>query len=115
MSALGDSPQEVFEAALERDDPLELQRVVLEVALEAQNREWAEVCCARLARHRNANVRGCALQGLGHLARRFGQLDRRRVQRLIEIGLHAHNEAVRAGAESAAEDTETYLAWRFER
>jgi hypothetical protein len=107
--------QQRFDAALERDDPVELQGLVLEVALEAQNREWAEVCCARMARHRNANLRGCALRGLGHLARRFGQLDRRRVQRLIEIGLHAHNEAVRAGAESAADDTETFLAWRFER
>ncbi len=112
---LTDSLQDVFETALERDDPIELQRVILEVALEAQNREWAEVCCARLARHHNANLRGSALQGLGHLARRFGQLDRRRVQRLIEIGLHAHNEVVRAGAESAAEDAETFLAWRFDR
>ena len=110
-----DSLQDRFEAAIERDDPFELQRVILEVAHEAENREWAEVCCARLTRHRNANVRGNALHGLGHLARRFGQLDRRRVQRLIEIGLHAHNEVVRAGAESAAEDAETYLAWSFER
>jgi len=110
-----DSLQARFEAALERDDPIELQQLILEVAHEAENREWAEVCCARLTRHRTANVRANALHGLGHLARRFGQLDRRRVQRLIEIGLHAHNEVVRAGAESAAEDTETYLAWRFER
>jgi hypothetical protein len=60
-------------------------------------------------------VRGNALQGLGHLARRFGQLDRRRVQRLIEIGLHARHEYVREQAESAAADAESYLGWRFER
>ncbi len=113
--AFRDSLQDRFEAALERDDPPELQRLILEVALEAQNQMWAEVCCARLTRHRNANVRGNALSGLGHVARRFGQLDRRRVHRLIEVGLHAHNEAVRAGAESAADDTETFLSWRFDR
>ncbi len=104
-----------FVAALERDDPVELQQLVIELALEADDREWAEVCCARLARHRNANVRGNALLGFGHLARRFGQLDRRRVQRLIEIGLHAHNEYVRSQAESAADDVETFLAWSVSR
>ncbi len=104
-----------FVAALERDDPVELQQLVIELALEADDREWAEVCCVRLARHRNANVRGNALLGFGHLARRFGQLDRRRVQRLIEIGLHAHNEYVRTQAESAADDVETFLAWSVSR
>jgi hypothetical protein len=102
-------------SALERDDPIELQQLVARVALESGDREWAETCCVRLARHRNAHVRGNALLGFGHLARRFGHLDRRRVQRLIEIGLHAHHEYVRAQAESAAEDTETFLSWHFDR
>ena len=114
MSPVRPSEQQ-FAAALERDDPIELQQLVVELALEAEDREWAEVCCARLARHRNANVRGNALLGFGHLARRFGRLDRRRVQRLIEIGLHAHNEYVRAQAESAAADAETFLSWSFSR
>lgn len=104
-----------FDAALSRDDPTELQRLVLQVALEAHDREWAECSCARLTRHRNANVRGNALLGFGHIARRFGALDRRRVQRLVEIGLHAHNEYVREQAESAADDLETFLAWDFDR
>lgn len=104
-----------FERALERDDPSELRGLVIEIALEAEDRAFAENCCARLARHRNADVKGHALLGFGHLARRFGQLDRRRVQRLIEVGLHAHNELVRERAESAADDAETYLAWRIER
>jgi hypothetical protein len=60
-------------------------------------------------------VRGNALAGFGHLARRFGMLDRRRVQRLIEIGLHAHHEYVRAQAESAADDVETFLSWKLAR
>jgi hypothetical protein len=104
-----------FEAALERDDPAELCALVQRIAFDADDAQWAEIACARLARHRNANVRGDALAGFGHLARRFGNLDRRRVQRLVEIGLHAPNEYVRERAESAASDLETYLGWRFER
>jgi len=104
-----------LDTALERDAPIELQQLILDVALESEDREWAEFCCAQLARHRSANVRGNALLGLGHLARRFGQLDRNRVKRLVEIGLHAHNEYVRERAESAADDLETFLAWSFDR
>jgi hypothetical protein len=104
-----------FEAALERDAPIELQQSILDVALECEDREWAECCCAQLAKHRNANVRGNALLGFGHLARRFGRLDRNRVKRLIEIGLYAHNEYVRERAESAADDLETFLSWSFDR
>lgn len=110
-----DELQQSFERARERDDPIELQQLVIEVALHAESREWAECTCADLARHRNAQVRGNALLGFGHLARRFGALDRRRVQRLVEIGLFSQHEYVRAQAESAAEDLETFLAWRFER
>lgn len=102
-------------AALERDDPIELVRVAQQVALDSSEREWAECTCAQLARHRNANVRSAALMGFGYLAQRFGALDRRRVKRVVERGLFAHHEGVRASAESAAQDLETYLAWEFER
>lgn len=104
-----------FDDALLRDDPIELQELVLEVAQESDERLWAECGCARLARHRNANVRGNALLGFAHLARRFGSLDRNRVKRLVEIGLFARHEYVREQAESAAADLETLLDWVFER
>jgi hypothetical protein len=107
--------RERFEDAVERDDPLELQELILELALESGDRVWAECGCAQLARHRNAHVRGNAFLGFAHLARRFGELDRNRVKRLVEIGLFAHHEYVRAQAESAAEDLQTLLDWRFER
>ena len=61
-----------IEKALERDDPVELEQLVIEVALESDDRIWAECTCAQLARHRSAGVRGGALLGFGHLARRFG-------------------------------------------
>lgn len=113
--AVSDALRRRFEEALERDDPLELQDLVLEVALESGERLWAECSCAELARHRNANVRGNALAAFAHLARRFGALDRNRVKRLVEIGLYAHHEYVRGQAEAAAEDLETLLDWRFDR
>jgi hypothetical protein len=106
---------DAFDAALERDDPFELQELILEVALQARDRRWAEWACARLARHRDANVRGNALVGFGHLARRFGELDRTRARGPIEAGLYAHNEYVREKAESAADDVDAHLSWSVRR
>lgn len=104
-----------LDAAVLRDDPIELQDLVLEVALESSERTWAECSCAQLAKHRNASVRGNALAGFAHLARRFGALDHNRVQRIVEIGLYAQHEYVREQAESAAADLETLLSWSFTR
>jgi len=102
------------EAAFDRDDPRELGDLALEIALDADEREWAQACCAELARHRNANVRGNALVGLGHLARRFGQLDPQRIKRAVSIGLWDRSDYVRKQAKSAAEDLATFLGWEFE-
>lgn len=110
-----DALVDAFDAALERDDPLELQQLILDVSLEARSRRWAEWACAKLARHRNANVRGNALQGFGHLARRFGEVDPARARRPIETGLYADNEYVREKATSAADDVDTHLSWRVQR
>ena len=111
-----DAPvEERFEGALLRDDPFELQELIAEIALTSDARVWAECCCAQLTKHRNAEVRGNALRGFGHLARRFGILDPNRVRPLIENGLHARHELVRSEAESAADDVETFLAWHFDR
>jgi len=107
--------EERFESALLRDDPFELQDLIAEVALESEARVWAECCCAQLTKHRSAEVRGTALRGFGHLARRFGILDPHRVHRLIENGLHSQHEFIRCEAESAADDVETFLAWHFDR
>ncbi|MFQ5415621.1 MAG: hypothetical protein ACE5FL_01105 [Myxococcota bacterium] len=114
-TAAGDPRAEQFEAALRRDDPFELQELILDVALESDRREWAEWACTVLARHRNATVRGNALLGFGHLARRFGFVDPKRARPLIETGLHSHHEFVRAQAESAADDVDAYLSWGVAR
>lgn len=115
MPLPGAPVEQRFEVALLRDDPFELQDLIAEVALESDARLWAECCLAQLSKHRSAEVRGTALRGFGHLARRFGILDPNRVRKLIEQGLHSHHEFVRGEAESAAEDVETFLAWNFDR
>lgn len=107
--------QERIEDAIERDDPIELMDLVLDVGLAAGSREWAQSCCMQLARHRNANVRGNAVLAFGHLARRFGRLDPQRVRRQVEIALHDPSDYVREQAEVAADDLSTFLAWEFER
>lgn len=104
---------EEIEEAIERDDSIELMDLIAQVALEEIDGRFAENCCARLARHRNAMVRGNAVSGFGHLARRFGQLDGRRIHRLVEIALADRSDYVREQAESAAEDLTTFLSWEF--
>ena len=115
MPPPGAPVEDRFESALLRDDPFELQDLIAEVALESDARVWAECSFAQLTKHRSAEVRGTALRGFGHLARRFGILDPNRVRRLIENGLHSQHEFIRGEAESAADDVETFLAWRFDR
>lgn len=112
--ALADARANV-ESELEFDDPIRLMDLVLEVALEAEDREWAQAVCVQLARHRSAEVRGNAVLAFGHLARRFGRLDPQRVRRLVDIALHDPSEYVRNQADSAADDLRTFLDWQFDR
>ena len=86
------------EATIARDDLIELRDVTLEIALEAGDREWAQSCLIQLARHRDADVRGNALLGFGHLARRFGRLDSQRVRRIVAIAFVDPSASVREKA-----------------
>jgi len=113
------SPEAAFrtqiEAAIERDEPEELADLTLRIGQEGEPWEWAQSCCAQLARHRSAVVRMGALAAFGHLARRFGRLDPGRVRRLVQIALHDPNETVRAHADDVADDLLTFLGWELER
>jgi hypothetical protein len=114
MSASSESFRARVENAIERDDPIELMDLALDIGTEGETREWAQSCCVQLARHRNAQVRGNAVLAFGHLARRFGRLDPQRVRRQVEIALRDPSEYVRAQAASAAEDLSTFLSWDFD-
>jgi hypothetical protein len=102
------------EAAIAEDEPERLRGLVLEIANDADDREWAQSCLIQLSRHRDAEVRGNALEGFGHLARRFGRLDPGRVRRIVAIALIDPSERVREKARSAATDLKTFLRWEFD-
>lgn len=102
------------EAAIARDEARELAPLVLEIAQDAASREWAQSCCIQLSRHHSAEVRGNALTGFGHLARRFGQVEPQGVRRRVEIALHDPSAYVRAQARSAALDLQTFLGWELD-
>lgn len=96
------------EAAILRNAPEELLRVPIAVSLYADDFEWAQELCFRLASHPHPTVRGSALLGLGHLARRWGRIDSNRTPQWIEAGLRDADPFVRGQAENARDDIETY-------
>jgi hypothetical protein len=103
------------DAALDRNDADELSCVAIAVALHSEDLSWAQNLCIRLATHVHYNVRGNAILGFGHLARRFRTLDRDRVHSLIERALSDSDEWVRGQAEAAADDVELFLGWKLAR
>ena len=103
------------EAAILRNKPSELALSVLSAALYADDSEWAQRVCEQLASHPNENVRGNAILGFGHIARINGKLIQAKVKPLIEAALRDDSEFVRAQAESAADDVESFLQWRVKR
>jgi HEAT repeat protein len=98
-------------AALQRNDPDELQLAALTVALAATDLAAAEPVCIRLCSHPDTRVKGNALVSLGHLARRFRSLDEASVKPLIESGLQDPDEYVRMSAKSAADEIHQFLHW----
>jgi hypothetical protein len=102
------------ESAIAQDEAESLRDVAREIGLEAADREWAQSCLIQLSRHRDAEVRGNALEGFGHLARRFGRLDPGRVRRIVGLALIDPSERVREKARSAAIDLKTFLRWEFD-
>ena len=100
------------EAAIERDEPQELAAVVIGVSLYAPDLEWAQAVCIQLAAHANSNIRGNAILGFGHLARRFGRLNQVIVQPLIATGWPDPDKFVRSQAQSASDDVSHFLKWK---
>jgi hypothetical protein len=97
------------QAAENATSSVELPTVLLAVALYEVDRDWAEQFCLLHARHPSPAVRGSALLGLGHLARRFRDLDRSQVEPVLQAGLADENAWVRGQAESARDDIAFFL------
>ncbi len=101
------------ESAIQRDDEEELLSIPIAVSLYEADAEWAENICLSLSAHPDANVRGNAVPGFGHLARRFGKLNQEIVQPVIEKALNDPDDFVRSQAASAADDVVFFLKWKL--
>ena len=89
-----------------------LAQQVVAVALSTNDVRGASALCADVARVKHSLARGNAILCLGHLARRFGDLDRSIVEPLVIAGLNDPDAWVRGHAHSAADDLETFLGWQ---
>ena len=105
--------EESAEAAVTRDEPAELLYVPIAASLYSEDRQWAEALCVRLARHAHFNVRGNAILGFAHLARRFRQLDRAVVEPLVLGALADPNEYVAGHARDVVGDLRHFLGWHL--
>ncbi len=102
-----------IDAAIERNDPHELQLVAVTVALACPDRAAAQDVCLKLSRHTHNKVRGNAIMSLGHLGRRFRALDEPAVKPLIESALHDADEYVRTRAKSATDEIHQFPGWNI--
>ncbi len=103
--------REDVESAILRNAPDELPLVPIVLALISPDRVLATTVCAQLASHQDPKVRGNAVMSLGHIARRFGNLDESLVKPLIERSLLDEDEQVRCLAKSAADEIHQFLHW----
>jgi len=99
------------EAAIRRNDPVELQLVPVTVALISSDPSFAQYVCLQLSNHENSKVRGNAIMSLGHIARRFRRLNEQEVKPVIESALTDTDEYVRSLAKSAADEIHQFLGW----
>lgn len=102
-----------IEAAIERNDPNELQLVSVTMALSCPDRTAAQDVCLKLSSHTHNKVRGNAIMSLGHLGRRFRALDEQAVKPVIESALRDDDEYVRTRAKSAADEIHQFLGWEI--
>ncbi len=105
--------------ALTRNDADELLHIPIALSMEPPEEEhpgYAEKVCRELAAHPNANVRGNAILGFGHLARTAGIIWKpKEVRALVEAGLADPDEYVRGQAEAAADDLRHFLKWKLKK
>ena len=87
----------------------DLRVIVIGIVLHHHDHAFAERFCVELADHESDNVRGNAILGFGHLARRFGELNIAIVKPVIEAALVDKSEYVRGQAWAAADDITHFL------
>jgi hypothetical protein len=91
----------------------DLRTAIVSLALRDNDRAFVERACIDLSAHADEFVRGNAILGFGHIARRFRLLDRSCIP-IIERGLDDTSEHVRGQAWAAADDVVFFLKWSIE-
>lgn len=95
--------QEIM-SLIQSGEPKGMVQGLLRLALEAGDREPIEDIMITYSRHGNEQVRGIALLCFGHVARRFGRIDKERVMPVLEEGLLDGSLFVRRHAASAQDE-----------
>ena len=98
-------------SALRNDDIRALREIVIDVALRHEDFVFAEQLCRSLSANYDEELRGNAILGFGHLARRFSRLSEIDVRPIIEAGLLDSSEYVRGQSWAAADDISHFLKW----
>jgi hypothetical protein len=101
----------VAEAALIAGNYEALATYVIGVALHEPDAQSAIAICLKSARVGNSVVRGNAILGFGHLARRFGKLESKEIKPVVVAGLKDSDSYVRGQSHAAADDLEHFLGW----
>lgn len=90
------------------DDPDAIVRGLVSLALYAEDLEFIQNTMLEYSQHKHENVKGIAILGFGHLARRFGTIDKELVLPIVYAGLQDESEIVRGHADSALNDIQMF-------
>ena len=102
---------EAAEALATGGDVTALSKALISLSSSDPDLRWTADFLLRLTQHSNPNVRGNAVLGLGHLARRFRTLPNRdAAAAAVKAGLADPDAFVRGQADSAADDLGSFLA-----
>jgi hypothetical protein len=90
-----------------------LVRAIIALALNDSDRDWTTEFCLRHVEHIDVDVRGSAMTGLGHLARRFKSFsDITQIEAVLKRALTDTNATVRGHADDAADEVEQFAGGR---
>jgi hypothetical protein len=108
-------------AAVRRFNPSELDEIIasddieslrlapISVSMYEGDFELAHDVCAKLTAHPDSTVRGNAVLGFGHLARRFRTLHLATVEPIYRLALKSKDDYVRMQANDMLDDIRYYL------
>lgn len=99
----------------ENDDIKKLIFVPLFASLYYEDRSFAEKICVKLSAHPDEDVRAAAVEGLEHIARIDGKLNKETIKPIIEKALKDKSESVRLNAEMTRDATKQFLKWRYKK